>query len=178
MAIETERRFLLANDSWRDENVFRSQHVRQGYLSDNPERTVRVRITEQGTFGHDSRVTIKGPKINGSGLEFEYRIPVNDAEQLLSMCQQPVLDKTRNLIDTKLVDSDNNIQYLRWEIDVFHGDNEGLILAEVEFDGQTIHYKDNVILPSWIGEEVTDNMNFANSNLARYPYNTWSTLFY
>lgn len=160
MAIETERRFLLQPESlYCIPLPHEIDRIKQGYLSDDPERTIRVRII-------NSRVaflTIKGKKTNGMGNEFEYEIPVDDADQMMAMCKS-VLHKTR-----ALVKYDND---LTWEIDHFLDDNEGLIIAEIELPD----INTELVLPTWLGEEITDDTRYANSNLANYPYSTWKDL--
>ena len=168
MAIETERRFLVKDDGWQQEYIF-NVFIRQGYLSTDPERIVRVRTQEYNAY-----LTVKGMKNNGSGLEYEYPIPYINAVDMLNMCTD-VLEKRRYYVNraTQII-STNDVVLEHWEIDVFYGDNDGLIIAELEFNTE-----DTTILnlPYWIGEEVTDDQRYANSNLAKYPYNSWNTLF-
>ena len=163
MAIETERRFLI-----KPEDFFnlvplpdKIDNIKQGYLSDDPERTIRVRIVNN----RDAFITIKGKKVEGAGAEFEYRIPVDDALQMMEM-SKAVLIKDRGYIP---YDSTSG---LMWEIDYFMLDNRGLIIAEIELDD--INF--NLELPDWIGEEITDDTRYANSNLANYPYSKWKEL--
>jgi adenylate cyclase len=177
MAIETERRFLLANDDWQQE-ISSYTHIRQGYLSNDRERTVRIRTVydPQDVTNNTAVITIKGSKSNGSGLEFEYDIPIDDAEQVLGLCKSPIVEKTRYII--KLPTTIKITQYLGisrifpyWEIDRFYGDNEGLFIAEIELENIT----DDIVIPTWIGREITNNMQYANSNLSKYPYKDWKT---
>ncbi len=153
MAEEIERKFLLRNDSWRREA--RGIHYRQGYLSSVKERTVRVRIVGEQGF-----LTVKGVTRGFSRLEFEYEIPFADAEPLLEMCEKPIIEKKRY----KLKHRD-----LLWEIDEFEGDNEGLILAEVELESED----QEIVLPLWIGEEVTADERYYNASLSRRPFKEW-----
>lgn len=175
MAIETERRFLVKNNSWLEQSYYDVDIV-QGYLSDDPERIVRVRCLGSGK----ANITIKGLKENGSGLEFEYPIPIDDGHRMISMCKA-VLEKTRYRVNvhnmTRVPYNELNMkcQTEKWEIDVFRGANEGLIIAELEFP-----FGDTTIttIPDWLGEEITDDTRYANSNLANYPYSTWGSLFH
>ncbi|SFN48881.1 adenylate cyclase [Formivibrio citricus] len=152
MAIEIERKFLLANDAWRSQ-IQHSTRIAQGYLATDP--TVRVRV--KGTTGF---LTIKGKSADGiSRAEFEYPIPVEDALELLNLCPN-VLDKTRHLI------SQGN---LTWEIDEFHGDNAGLIVAELELPAIDTPFEK----PDWLGQEVTGDVRYYNSMLSQTPYCRW-----
>lgn len=154
MAREIERKFLVADDSWRgiaDAGV----RMSQGYLSRETGRTVRVRIA-----GENAWLTIKGAAEGISRAEFEYGIPVADAAELLAMCEPSVIDKTRYRVEFA--------GYV-WEVDVFHGENDGLIVAEVELadEGETPE------LPGWAGAEVSDDRRYANSVLSRVPFSQW-----
>lgn len=158
MAIEIERKFLLKNDSWKVNDQGKEiagTRFRQGYIK-TEDATVRVRLE-----GQRSVLTIKGKTVGMSRLEFEYDIPFDDANEMLdSLCQKPLIEKTRYLR------KENN---LIWEIDVFEGDNAGLIVAEVELASES----EQVILPAWLGEEVTGDAKYYNSNLVKYPYLQW-----
>ncbi|PPD55565.1 MAG: adenylate cyclase [Methylotenera sp.] len=175
MAIETERRFLVTNNSWLEQAYYDVEIV-QGYLSDDPERIVRVRCLGS----NKAQITIKGPKENGSGLEFEYNIDITDGLEMISMCKA-VLDKTRYRVNVHTIthhafqDLNVKCETEKWEIDVFRGANEGLIIAELEFP-----FGDTTIntIPDWLGEEITDDTRYANSNLANYPFSTWGSLFH
>lgn len=153
MPAEIERKFLVANNSWRDGSP--GTMIAQGYLSQDPERTVRVRIG-----GEKAWLTIKGRTEGISRAEFEYEIPLEDAHELLAMCLRSVIEKTRH-----------EVSYAGhlWEIDVFHGDNEGLIVAEVELADATI----SPALPPWVGVEVSAEARYFNSCLAVLPYFHW-----
>jgi adenylate cyclase len=132
--------------------------MRQGYLLSSPDRTVRIRIT-----GDDAFLTIKGPTRQLRRLEFEYHVPRLDAETLLEqLCERPLIEKTRRRqkVGDKI-----------WEIDAFHGENEGLILAEVELVSEW----ETVELPYWVGEEVSTDLRYFNSNLTRRPFKRWMT---
>lgn len=156
MKQEIERKFLVHDERWRDA-VTRSTRLRQGYLCLDPARTVRVRIS--GTQGW---LTIKGPGEGASRAEYEYPLPLADATDLLDhLCRQPQIDKTRHLVPHG---------GLTFEVDVFHGDNEGLIMAEVELAAADTH----VDLPPWIGAEVTGDHRYFNAYLAQHPFRTWT----
>lgn len=156
MGVEIERKFLLKNSNWKKLKQLKDPAViRQGYLSTNPERTVRVRIKNQESF-----LTIKGISKGFSRQEFEYAIPLTDAESLLQMCEGPLIEKTRYFIQQG--------EQL-WEIDEFFGDNEGLILAEAELEAENHQLE----IPDWIGEEVSHDKRYFNSNLAFYPFPDW-----
>lgn len=157
MAVEIERKFLTVGD-------FRSQahqavHIAQGYLCNDPERTVRVRVKGEKGF-----LTIKG-KGNASGaarFEWEHEIPVEDARALLALAQPGTIDKTRYLIR-------NTDGVHTWEVDVFHGENDGLVVAEIELAGEDEPFDK----PAWLGEEVTGDPRYYNAALSRHPYKEW-----
>lgn len=154
MAFEIERKYLVLNSDWK-KFVISSFHIVQGYLSNDPDRCVRVRI-----FGDKSFLTIKGRKNNSVGVEFEYEIPIDDAKYMLdNMCLDFIIDKTRYIC---FVDN------FYWEIDVFSGLNEGLILAEIELSKDNLKFPE--ILPNWIGEEITDKEEYFNANLSIKPF--------
>jgi adenylate cyclase len=153
MAAEIERKFLLADDSWRDGSP--GVRIAQGYLSQDPDRTVRVRIAGGGAW-----LTIKGRSEGIARAEFEYEIPPADAAELLEMCLPSVIDKTRHLV---------NYGGHVWEIDVFHGENEGLVVAEVELADPSI----SPVMPPWAGAEVSSDARYFNSCLATNPFKKW-----
>lgn len=165
MPTEIERKFRLRSDSWRTaaspaDEPAGGTLMRQGYLSDAPGRTVRVRVA-----GERAWVTIKGPPSSSVGapvrLEFEYPIPAADAIVMLdALCPRPQIQKTRfRRLHAGHI----------WEIDVFHAENQGLVVAEVELDGPL----ERVELPEWIGTEVTSDPRYANSSLAKRPFSAW-----
>lgn len=156
MGIETERKFLLKNSDWKKIKPHASPAlIRQGYLNTAPERTVRVRVKDKEGF-----LTIKGLSRGFSRPEFEYPVPLSDAESLLQICEGPLIEKTRHYI--------MHHEQL-WEIDVFFGDNEGLILAEAELEKE-----DQVLeIPEWIGPEVTQDKRYYNSGLSGNPFRSW-----
>jgi CYTH domain-containing protein len=153
MSLEIERKFLVSSDAWRGHAV--GVIYRQGYLSTVPERTVRVRIA-----GTDAFLTVKGLTTNNSRLEFEYFIPLADAEQLLALCEGPLVEKTRFEIPHA---------GRTWQVDEYLGDNRGLIIAEVELSSAT----DEVVAPDWIGREVSGDARYYNSSLASKPFSRW-----
>lgn len=152
MATEIERKFLVTGDAWRQGEGLR--YV-QGYLNRDKARTVRVRIAEGQGF-----LTIKGANRGAVRAEFEYAIPLADAEALLAMCDGPLIDKLRYRIPL-----DEHV----WEVDEFLGDNAGLIVAEIELG----HEAESFARPAWLGEEVTGDPRYYNSSLASQPYCTW-----
>jgi adenylate cyclase len=154
--IEIERKFLLLNDSFK-ENISTQNRITQGYLNTDPERTVRVRIKKNKGF-----ITIKGAsnKTGASRFEWEKEIPFDEAQQLIQLCEKGVIDKTRYEVK-----SDKHV----FEIDIFHGDNEGLILAEIELESENESFKK----PNWLGEEVTGDPRYYNSFLSKTPFTKW-----
>lgn len=155
MATETERKFLVKSDF--SQQVLSAQRIVQGYISSQPGRTVRVRIR-----GKEAFLTIKGAS-DEKGLsryEFEQKIPLTDAEELLKLCEPGIIDKVRNLIP---------IGKHTWEVDVFHGDNEGLIVAEIELDSEDEPFEH----PAWLGAEISGDRRYYNSMLAKHPYKQW-----
>jgi adenylate cyclase len=154
MGVEIERKFLLAGDGWRalGEPVL----LRQGYLSSNPERTVRVRV--EGGLG---TMTIKGKSVGATRGEWEYPIPLADANELLDrLCEQPIIEKYRRRIPFA-----GNV----WEVDEFLGANQGLVVAEVELGAEEQQFDK----PAWIGAEVTADPRYFNSSLIRNPFSAW-----
>lgn len=154
MAHEIERKFLVDVAAWKP--VDAGTLFRQGYLSSHKERVVRVRI--EGTA---AKLTIKGATQGVTRVELEYPIPLGDAELMLAtLCEQPLIEKTRHteLHGGKL-----------WEIDVFHGDNDGLVMAELELASEDETYE----TPAWVLREVSDDPRYYNSNLISAPYKSW-----
>lgn len=152
MATEIERKFLVVGDAWRQGAGIR--YV-QGYLNRDKARTVRVRIA-----GGQGFLTVKGPNRGAVRSEFEYPIPLADAEGLLALCDGPLIDKLRYRIPLG-----NHV----WEVDEFLGDNAGLIVAEIELG----HEDESFARPDWLGKEVTGDPRYYNSSLASHPYCTW-----
>lgn len=146
MAIEIEHKYLVKNDNYKEISTA-SFHIRQGYLSREPERTVRVRIKDYKGF-----LTIKGKNKGASRAEFEYEIPLEDALSMLDMCLPPILEKVRYIVPF-----DGHI----WEVDEFFGDRSGLVIAEIELKSDDEDYGH----PDFIGENVTGDARYYNSNL-------------
>lgn len=155
MATEIERKFLISNNHWRSQ-VERSTILQQGYLVSDAQSSVRVRISDQQAF-----LNIKSATVGISRLEFEYAIPVIEAQEILDKLCHHRLEKTRHLV--------RHESHL-WEIDEFHGANAGLLVAEVEL--QTAD--ESLVLPDWVGREVSGDIRYYNSRLAEQPYSTWS----
>ncbi|MDJ0799633.1 MAG: CYTH domain-containing protein [Calothrix sp. MO_167.B12] len=154
MGKEIERKFLVKGDSWR--RLAEGKLYRQGYISTQVQGTVRVRIV-----GDRGYLTIKGPSVKYSRLEFEYPIPLVDAQVMLdTLCQRPFIEKIRYRVEWG---------GLVWEIDEFDGANKGLILAEVELSEET----QQIELPTWIDREVSDEPKYFNSNLVKHPFEQW-----
>jgi adenylate cyclase len=155
MAIECERKFLVTSDAWRA--GARPVTIRQGYLADAGHVAVRVRIAGDRAF-----LTVKGGRLGISRLEFEYGIPVADADAMLALCQRPLIEKVRYVLDHA---------GREWVVDVFEGDNAGLVVAEVELERPDEPFA----MPEWAGAEVTTDSRYLNVNLGRHPYRAWRT---
>lgn len=153
MAVEIERKFLIDINKLTLPNS--GDLMYQAYLTEDPARTVRIRIAGEKAF-----LTIKGPSRGISRAEFEYSIPVIDAKEIIKLSIFPPVIKTRYKIPH---------QNLYWEVDVFHDKNEGLILAEIELPSENQH----LILPDWIKTEVSNDPRYFNSYLARHPFSDW-----
>jgi adenylate cyclase len=153
MALEIERKFLVKEDTWGSEQGTR---YRQGYLNSVKERTVRVR-----TIGDKGYLTIKGVSKGPVRTEYEYEIPVTEAEAMLDeLCEKPLIEKKRYKIEFK---------GLIWEVDEFFGENQGLIVAEVELEKEDQAF----LKPEWVGEEVTGDPKYFNANLIHNPFQNW-----
>lgn len=153
MATEIERKFLLRDTAFL--NSLSGQRICQGYLSHSPDASVRVRIAGKQGF-----LTIKGRSTGISRAEFEYSVPLADAEALLALCKHGKIEKTRYRLPI-----DNHV----WEIDVFEGDNQGLVVAEIELTSE----RDQFERPAWLGEEVSDDPRYFNSQLSIRPVSMW-----
>ena len=154
MPKEIERKFLTTSQLWK-ENVSRAIVMKQGYLNGNPDRTVRVRVA-----GEKGWLTVKGRNVGLTRLEFEYEIPVGEAMEMLKLCEQPIIEKTRYLV----------VEYGKtWEVDVFSGVNEGLTVAEIELETE----EEAFTLPDWVGEEVSADPRYYNVSLIRSPFSEW-----
>ncbi len=154
MGIEIERKFLVSGEGWRQPASAQTRFS-QGYLSRDPARTVRVRIAGARAF-----LTIKGATRGATRAEFEYEVPLADAQALLAMCDGPVVEKIRHLCV---------FEGMTWEIDEFLGANAGLVVAEIELvdEGQVF------ARPDWVGAEVTGDGRYVNANLAVKPFTSW-----
>lgn len=154
MASEIERKYLVDVAVWkpRGDGVL----IKQGYLSSSKERVVRVRIE-----GGSAALTIKGVTTGITRAEYEYEIPLADAEAMLAnLCEQPLIEKHRHREEHG---------GKTWEVDVFHGDNDGLVVAEVELASET----EKISIPPWAVEEVSDDPRYYNANLLTHPYSRW-----
>ncbi len=156
MSVEIERKFLVESDFKSD--ISERYHIVQAYLSSNPERSVRVRIKDKQAF-----LTIKGASGNSGTTRYEWEkeISTDEAEELLKLAESGVIEKIRYIIPAG--------KNLFFEVDEFLGDNQGLILAEIELPTEEYSFKK----PSWLGKEVTGEKKYYNSMLKKYPYKTW-----
>jgi adenylate cyclase len=153
---EIERKFLVKSEVFKKE-AFKKSKIKQGYLNSHPERTTRIRVNDDKAF-----ITIKG-KSNESGVsrfEWEQEIHLSEAEKLLELCEPGSIDKMRYLVKC------GNHTF---EVDEFFGENEGLIIAEIELNSEDEKFE----IPSWLGEEVTGDNKYYNSQLSQYPYSKW-----
>lgn len=154
MGHEIERKFLVRGSPWKI--LPQGALMRQGYLSASPERVVRVRIE-----GELAMLTIKGAMHGITRGEWEYPIPLEEAGELLALCEQPLIEKYRYRIP---------YEGMVWELDVFIGANAGLVVAEVELESETQSF----VRPDWVGTEVTQEHRYLNSNLQRHPFCDWA----
>ena len=155
MATEIERKYLVRGDAWRA-HAHGEERYQQGYLANTGRCSVRVRVG-----GGRAHLNVKGATVGASRLEFEYPVPLEDAQVMLrELCPGPIVEKTRYRVRHG---SQN------WEVDVFEGDNAGLVVAEIELEDES----QAVDLPDWAGEEVTHDVRYYNSNLATTPFNRW-----
>ena len=156
MNLEIERKFLVNNTNFKDLS-YKEENLKQGYLNSNENRTVRIRITNYKGF-----ITVKG-KSNKTGTtryEWEKEISKNDAEKLLLLCEPSIIEKKRYFIKN---------ENLVFEVDEFYGDNEGLVIAEIELKNEN----ENFTKPNWLGKEVTGNKKYYNSSLSKNPFKNW-----
>jgi adenylate cyclase len=154
MGIEIERKFLVKDDSWKAE-ASAGLVCKQGYLVSDGGKTVRIRV-----MGTKAFLTIKGATRGLSRSEYEYEIPVPDAEGMLQLCATAPVEKTRYLIEHA---------GMTWELDVFAGRNSGLVMAEIELEAEDQPFE----LPGWAGDEVSRDRRYYNSYLAAMPYSNW-----
>lgn len=154
MAKEIERKFLI--DISGIESIGSGSRIKQGYISTTDNTAVRIRVS-----GAVAYLTLKGENQGATRPEFEYEIPIEDANEIIKeLCSGPVIDKTRYLVEHGSH---------TWEIDVFHGDNDGLVIAEVELESET----EKVDLPKWVINEVTGEVKYYNTSLLDNPFNKW-----
>jgi adenylate cyclase len=156
MAVEIERKFLLNNDAWR-ELADTGTHFMQGYLIGSKQASVRIRIE-----GDKARLNIKSATLGMRRQEYEYPIPLEDAQALLAdLCEQPLIDKVRYVVP---------FAGHHWEVDVFAGDNAGLVVAEIELQDEA----ESFARPSWLGAEVTADPRYYNVSLVKHPFKDWT----
>ena len=156
MGVEIERKFLVADDSWR-EAAPAGVRYRQGYLSTDPRNAVRVRVS-----GDRAWLNIKSATVGVTRREYEYEVPAADAHVILEeLCVKPLIEKTRFVVE-----HDGRA----WEIDVFEGDNAGLVVAEVELESED----EKITLPAWAGEDVSHDVRYYNQRLVEHPYSRWA----
>lgn len=155
MAIEIERKFLVDKEKWEQLEKPTPKHLRQGYIFSDESKTIRVRVADD--LGY---ITIKGSTTGMSRSEFEYSIPANEGKELLDSFAVSELEKYRY-----------NINYAGklWEVDVFLGDNQGLMVAEIELESEDEQFE----LPQWVTTEVTGDKRYYNSKLSTHPFKNW-----
>ncbi|MDR3706429.1 MAG: CYTH domain-containing protein [Paludibacteraceae bacterium] len=154
MATEIERKFLVTGTEYR--NLGKGTYYQQGYLSSDPERTIRIRVV-----GDRGMLTIKGKTEGISRAEYEYQIPLAEAKDMLhALCLRPLIEKTRYRVP---------FAGKVWEVDEFLGENEGLVVAEIELPSADCPFEK----PSWIGQEVSHDPRYYNSNLSKHPFKDW-----
>ncbi len=157
MILEIERKFLVHHDLWNTLSKPNGLVCKQTYIHKDPEKTVRIR-----TLGTKGFITLKGKQVGISKPEFEYEIPIQDAIEMIDLFGEIVIEKVRYIIPN----GNHN-----WEVDVFSGDNEGLIVAEIELKSDN----ENFEIPAWIAKEVSDDYRYSNSNLQSHPFKNWGT---
>ena len=155
MPSEIERKFLVRDQSWR-ENARDPMRIRQGYIVGGADASVRVRVS-----GERAWLNLKSATVSVSRAEFDYPIPLADAERILEeLCVKPLIEKTRYFVDHA-----NHC----WEVDVFEGDNAGLVVAEIELGSEDERFEH----PAWVGEEVSQDVRYYNAALVKHPYSSW-----
>ncbi|MFA8436399.1 MAG: CYTH domain-containing protein [Marinifilaceae bacterium] len=153
MAKEIERKFLVHREKLDLKGTGKA--LKQAYLTNEISKSIRIRIADQSAF-----LTIKSGSKGLVRSEYEYEIPLDDANEMLELCEPNFIDKHRHLV---------NYGKHTWEIDVFHGENEGLIVAEIELESEEEYFEK----PVWLGEEVTDDTRYLNAALVKHPYSKW-----
>jgi adenylate cyclase len=156
MGVEIEKKYLVKKEIWNKEKPFKSSIIRQAYILSDIDKTIRVRVADTKGF-----LTIKGATVGIRRQEFEYEIPVEDANQLIENFTTLCIDKIRHYINY-----DNKL----WEVDEFKGENEGLMVAEIELNAEDEKYE----LPLWVGEQVSLDKRYSNSNLIKLPFKKWN----
>jgi len=155
MPREIERKFLTVSDAWRSQ-ARTSQAMSQGYLASNDRVSLRVRIA-----GEDAWLNIKSGGLVASRAEYEYAIPLDEARELLALADGPLIEKTRHFVEHR---------GMTWEVDEFHGENSGLVVAELELDSEDAPFS----RPEWLGVEVTELRRYYNVCLVTHPYRAWN----
>lgn len=156
MPLEIEHKYIVNKIEWAKTKPENSLAIKQAYLSNDPEKTIRVR-----TLGTSAFITIKGKTSNAVRKEFEYEIPINEALEMIALFGENVIEKTRHYIH-----HENHL----WEVDQFFGLNDGLLVAEVELAREDEPYA----IPAWASQDVTDDERYYNSYLIKHPYSTWA----
>ncbi|MEO5643408.1 MAG: CYTH domain-containing protein [Bacteroidia bacterium] len=155
MIIEIEHKYLVKAERWKQVTPFKIVPIRQAYLSKDPEKTIRIRVAGDKGF-----ITIKGKSVGASRPEYEYEIPLAEAEELIKNFCNNLIEKTRHYV---------LYENKTWEVDIFEGLNSGLIIAEIELNAENEEYSK----PDWIDHDVTTDKKYANSNLTVNPFTTW-----
>lgn len=155
MALEIEHKFLVKNSDWK-KNIQKSNNYKQGYLISDKKKSIRVRVSDNKAW-----LNLKSATIGTSRHEYEYEIPFSEGIEILrSLCEKPIIEKTRHIVPYK--------QHI-WEVDVFDGDNSGLIVAEIELSKVGEFF----LKPDWLGKEVTEDIRYYNNSLVKNPYKNW-----
>ncbi|CAN5910916.1 CYTH domain-containing protein [soil metagenome] len=155
MIIEIEHKYLVNAERWKQVTPFKIVPIRQAYLSKDPEKTIRIRVAGDKGF-----ITIKGKSVGASRPEYEYEIPLAEAEELIKNFCNNLIEKTRHYV---------LYENKTWEVDIFDGLNSGLIVAEIELNAEDEEYSK----PDWIDRDVTRDKKYANSNLTVNPFTSW-----
>ncbi len=156
MGMEIERKFLVNKSAWKIAQQGESARICQGYLANDEHKVVRIR-----TYGNQAFITIKAHLAGISRAEYEYPIPLQDAEEMIDTLANKRIEKIRHRV---------NYKGKLWEVDVFAGENEGLLVAEIELEYENEAFEK----PDWVGEEVTDDIRYYNASLIQNPYRNWN----